>query len=277
MNLPMLLGLADAGLDDADTDAAGNVYVCDSINARVYRFQPSGILTDAFDIQPGVGNGESSGLSLAVAPDSTFYIGDPTGGLVSRYSETGDPVGEFSVSSLLSICSGPDGLLYALSSDEDIERINVYNAFGFFINEMAAPARYHAHLDPAFVNIDSDSQGNVYVSYGMAPYRLWKVKDGGSVLETWGREIDYPEDAVLISDMAVDKATGEVHVLLACKKSGLQQIDTFSPDGEFIGTAGIPHSDNLFGVICSGPESRIYLLDTGIGPGSGDLLCIEAS
>lgn len=274
LNIPELYGLPDFSLDDADADSSGNVYVSDSVNGCVFKLAGEGGETDRFDIGvPSPDENVSSGLNLAVSSDSMIYVADAARELVTKHNDQGATVGEFAVPGVLSLCHGPDGLVYALANDEGIERINSYDQLGM-IDAIPAPARYRAHLDSVLVNLDSDSDGNVYVSYGMPPYRIWKVKADGSAMDAWGRELDFPEDAVLISDIAVDSESGVLWALLAYKEHGLQSLDAFSLDGEFLGTHAIPHSSNLYGVICTS-ESGLYLLDTGTGPGAGDLVRIK--
>jgi sugar lactone lactonase YvrE len=279
LNLPELLGLPDAGLDDADVDERGNVFVSDGLNGRVYKLRPGGGSLDAFDvIRPHpVGEEEECSLNLAVSPDSTFCLADSGGEVIARYDGAGNSVGEFAAPGALSLCRGPDGLIYVLSSVEGIEKIDVYDELGSLVDTLPAPARHRAHLDPSMANLDSDPDGNVYVSYGMPPYRIWRVSADGSGTDRWSRPIDFPEDAVLIADIALDPTSRVLWALLACKQAGRQVLDAFGPDGEYLGSAEIPHSESLYGVICAAGGSGLCLLDTGSSRGAGDLMGISVS
>lgn len=271
LNIPELFNLADFSLDDADANGEG-VYVSDSANGCVYKIENSAAVSERFSVgYPASDENPGGSINLAVASDSILYVADTDRELVTRYSHKGEFVSEFTVPGVLSLCHGPDGLIYALSNDEGIERISSYDQLGP-VDTFAAPARYRAHLDATLVNLDSDPDGNLYVSYGMPPYRIWKVRAGGGEMETWGRALDYPEDAILIADIALDASSGVLWVLLACKEHGLQMLDAFNLDGEFLGTLSIPYSSNLYGVLCAS-EAGIYLLDTG----SGDLVQASAS
>jgi hypothetical protein len=278
LNLPQVLGLADASFDDADVDAAGNIYISDSINCRIYKLGPDGSHSDTFSIACHAS--DEAGLpcmNLAAAPDSTIFVADQGRQSVIRYNDTGQYAGEFPSPGALSLCYGPNNLVHVLSNADDIERIDSYDIFGGQIGALPAPARCRARLDPSLVNLDADSkEGCVYVSYGMPPYRIWKVKADGSEMDVLGRSIDYPEDAVLISDIAVDSA-GVLWVLLACRHAGRQVLDAFGRDGSFLGTFQTPHSDNLYGVLCASEDCGLLLLNTGAVPGMGDLLCIATT
>ena len=274
LNIPELLGLPDFSLDDADTDAQGNVYVSDGVNGRVFKFLSDGTPNQSFDV---VRTSEDSSLNLSVASDSTFCVADAGEGVIYRYDESGKPIGEFDAPGVLSLCRGRDGLISVLVSGDDEERVNIYHQSGALVDVMPAPTRHCAHLDPGLANLDCDMDGNIYVSYGMPPYRVWKVKADGSGIDTWSRYVDFPEDAILISDISVNPDSGVLWVLLACKQYGRQILDAFSLDGEFLGTVEIPHSDTLYGVACAVGGSDLYLLNTGTGPGSGDLARISLS
>ena len=261
LSIPELFGIPDAGLDDAGIDGEGNLLVSDGSNGRVYKLSPD----NEFDVLPVI---SSVGLNIAVAPDSSFCLSDASREVVARYDPNGEYVGEFPVPGVMTICRGPE-CLYALSVVDDAERIGIYDEFGFLIDALSAPPR-NARLDPSIVNMDSDLAGNVYLSYGMPPYRIWKVNADGC--ETWSQEMDYPDNAILIADIAAAPASETLWALLACKKSGRQVLDAFSLDGELLGTYAVPHSEALYGLICPAGNSEFYLLDTGTGPTSGEVL-----
>lgn len=276
MNIPDMLELPDFSLDDVEADARGNLYVSNSAQRNIIKLDcSSGAPKQIISGTSGPAVTADMSLKLAATPDSILYVADTAQGLIARYDENGEFLGEFPSAGVLGLCHGADDVIYALSNDEDIERINSYDQLGQ-IDTLPAPARYRAHLDPVLVSLDSDADGNIYVSYGMPPYRLWKVKADGSEMEAWTRQIDYPEDVILISDLAFDRNSGILWVLLAHKEFGLQMLDAFTPDGEFLGSTGIPHSSNLYGAMCT-CDSALYLLNTGTGPGAGDLTRVVVS
>jgi sugar lactone lactonase YvrE len=274
-NLPDLLGLPASGMDDADSDSAGNVWVSSSATSRVLGFGPDSNVITALDIPHGGRDDNWQAPSIATV-SGDIYIADPAAETLSRYSERGEFLGVFAISNILSICHGMDGTIYVLSNPSDIERIEVYDALGM-VSELPAPTRHSPILDPAFVKMDCDGAGNVYVSYGMAPYAVWRISADGDEIREIGREIDYPEDAVLVNDLAFDASAGILWTLLACRGSGLQLVDAFTHGGRWLGALELPQSENLFGVICPSLDGDLYLLDTGTGPGSGDLIRITPS
>jgi sugar lactone lactonase YvrE len=286
VNIPEVLGLFDAGLDDLCVDGDGRVYIGDGANGAVYRFHASGDTDTAFDvIHPTSLGGDECGLNLAVAADSSFYVADPGGELVVRYDALGQTMGEFAVPGLLAQCSASQGGVYVLASDGDRVRIELYDLIGSRVEALCAPKRHRAHLDPELATIDCDSSGRAYVSYGMPPYRVWRVTRAESAedesegqclradLETWSRSVDHPEDAVLVSDLALDPARSILWVLLASREAGRQTLDAFSLSGDFLGSAALPHSDNLYTGVCAGAEGVLYLVDGA----ASDLLRISVA
>ncbi len=289
LNIPESLGLVEAGLDDLGVDGEGNIHISDGVNGAVYRFRSSGETDRTFDvIRPGPLNGRESGLSLAVVADSSFYVADPGGERVVRYDSLGQTLGEFTALGLLSLCWSRSDHVYALASDDDGERVDCYDSIGSRIEGLCAPRRRRARLDPELVSIDVDADGRAYFTYGMPPYRIWRVSEcGGSTpllpgaeggvgpphseddcsseLETWCRDLDHPEDALLISDLALDAAGSLLWVLLASREAGRQMLDLFAIDGRFLGSSALPHSENLYSSICAADDGALYLLDDAGG------------
>lgn len=276
VNIPQSLGLVESGLDDLGIDGRGNIHISDGVNGSVYRVRPNGETDTTFEvIRPG---GADGGLHLAVVPDSSFYVADPSRDRIVRYDSNGHAVGEFTAPGLLALCRSPGDDLYVLASDSDGERINCYDFIGSRIDALCAPRRHRAHLDPELASIDADADGRAYVSYGMPPYRVWRVsrtevepaetdKECPN-LETWQRDLDHPEDAVLISDITCEPVTSMLWVLLASRVAGRQMLDAFSGAGEFLGSVALPHSDNLYASVCSTGDGALCLLD-GV---AGDLI-----
>ncbi|MHB0912382.1 MAG: NHL repeat-containing protein [Armatimonadota bacterium] len=257
LSIPEILDLASFGLDDADTDELGNIYIADGANGRVYKFAPNSVLLNIFDM-PRSGNCCSN---LAVLPDSAFAVSDPDSGAVRLYDPWGAPSGEIWAPGVLNVCSG-DNRLYVFSRAEGMERIDCYDPAGDLLDVLQVPGGTQA--DAGLVNIDSDSEGNVYASCGMPPYRVWRVRADSPKTVILEREVDHPEDAILIADIAVDDS-GTLWALLAYKEHGLQVLDRFAPDGAYLGSAGAARTENMYGAICSAGEGDLYLLDTEEG------------
>ncbi|HEY3297449.1 MAG TPA: hypothetical protein VGK34_02240 [Armatimonadota bacterium] len=273
LNLPQILTLPDFGLDDVDADSYGNVYVSDSVNSCVYKFAPSGMPLGSFPVNyPSFSANEGFLMNLAVDGNANFLISDGHNGLVLKYDGYGNLLDQYWTPGVLTICAESTGKVYALTNSGGIERIECYSEDGTLADILPAPQRNRSQSDPSLLNLDVDAQGNVYMSEGTPPYRIWRIRADGSQIETLERYIDFPEDAILIADIGVDRATGNVYSLLACKEAGQQIVDCFSPDGEYLGMLGVPHSETMYSVMCVSPDSGLYLLDTSTGPGGGDLM-----
>ena len=277
LNIAELFGLGEAGIDDADTDADCSLYASDGVNGTVYKIA-SDRTFDAFPVARTRSTDDGQPvLKIAVAADSSFCVADAGSGSIVRHNELGESVGELPAPGVISLCRGPEGLICALSSFEGSDQIVIYDQIGTPVMALSAPGRRRARLDPSIANLDCDRAGNVYVSYGMPPYRIWKVSPYGAEMQTWKRKLSYPEDAVLIADIAVDSEAGVLWALLARRESGRQVLDAWSLDGDLLGGSLIPHSSSLFGVICAAGGSELFLLDTSSGPGAGDVVRVSVS
>ena len=277
VNIAEALDLFETGFDDLCADPEGRVYVGDGVNASVHRIAPQGEIERTFDvINPAPIQGQESGLSLLVTADSSFSVADPGNGRVVRYDPMGRETGEFAAPGLLAFCGGPDDTVYVLSSSGDEEKLDCYDAIGCPLDTLCAPKRHRSHLAPELVSVDVDTVGSAYVSYGMPPYRVWRIsrtaevaevgdRCAGTSLDTWQRDFDHPEDAVLISDICFDPASSILWVLLAFRQSGRQALDAFSPQGDFLGSVGLPRIENLFSGVCASGDGGLYALDGAAG------------
>ncbi|MHB1458533.1 MAG: NHL repeat-containing protein [Armatimonadota bacterium] len=269
IDIPSLLGLPDASFDDAGIDSNGYIYACDGTNGKIYKVQPDGTGADVCLIP----NSSTSSFKLAVMPDSTFYTADISSGMVMRYDENGSPAGSFGAPGILSLCAAPDGVLYTLSKNGCEEQLNAYDELGSLINSIPIYLE-NAHNDPILINLDADSNGSLYLNLGTPPYHIWKINPETVEIASISRPIEYPDDAILISDIAIDQSTNMLWVLLAYRELGRQMIDLYNPDGSLSDTLAIPRSDNLYGLVCA-HNGSVYLLDTGSGPGSANILCLQ--
>ena len=111
-----------------------SVYVADTDNNRIKRYNPSGVLLGMWG-SPGTGPGQfNSPQSLAVASDGSVYVADtfndriqrfsPTGAFLGQWGTWGGGEGQFSHPSGISV--GLDGRVYV--SDTENNRIEVFGA-----------------------------------------------------------------------------------------------------------------------------------------------------
>ena len=269
VNIPSLLGLSDASIDDAGIDSNGFIYACDGTNGKIYKVQADGKDADVCFVP----NTRDSSLKLAVMPDSTFYAADISTGMVMRYDENGSPAGSFGAPGVLSLCSAPDGVLYTLTRNGCDEQLNAYDELGSMINSIPIFLE-NTHNDPTLINLDADSDGSLYLTLGIPPYHIWRINPETAEIGCISRSIEYPDNMALISDIAIDQSTNMLWVLMAYRESGRQMMDLYRPDGCLSDTIAVPRSDNLYGIICAF-NSSVYLLDTGAGPGSGNIVCLD--
>lgn len=269
VNIPHIKELYDVGFDDAAIDSLNRVYICDSHNNRVYRISNTAEEIVSFDIN----NISDSNIRIAVMPDSVFFIADISASLIMRYDETGMQTGDFGLSDIICLCTGSDYLLYVLAMQNKVLCINIYDQLGSLINTIPVDIETK-HIDSILMNIDTDSDGCIYLNYGIYPYGIWKIQPDGNTEYLSIREIDHPESAVLVADMSVNKQNNDIWFLLAYRQDGRQIADVYFPNDERLITLPLPASDQLYGLICVN-DRFVYLMDTETGADSGNVVCYE--
>src|SRR6185295_1908189 len=71
------------------TDAGGNLYVSDSGNNRIQKFDPSGVFISKFGTF-GSGNGQfSHQYGVAVAPTGNLYVADTSNNRIQKFDANG--------------------------------------------------------------------------------------------------------------------------------------------------------------------------------------------
>jgi DNA-binding beta-propeller fold protein YncE len=102
------------------SDTAGNIYVTDTGNARVQKFDPTGKFLMAFDTGRGTGPA-SQPIGIAVDKSNNIFVTDLAHGTLMKFSPDGKFVAEWKgpdpgFYGPLDIATGPDGQLYIVDS-----------------------------------------------------------------------------------------------------------------------------------------------------------------
>jgi tripartite motif-containing protein 71 len=170
-------------------DGEGNVYVLESGNLRVEKFDRDRNLVLAWG-SFGTGDGQFVGpTDIAVAPDGTVYVADterrdvqkfaPDGTFLTKVSPTG-PAGGFDGVARIGI--DPHGNLYV----PDVTRVHKFAPDGTLLltfgSEGTGDGQFLAPIDAA-----ADAAGTVYVS-DAATNRVQAFDAEGRFLAGWGGE-----------------------------------------------------------------------------------------
>ena len=251
-----------------EVDSAGNVYVADTGNSRIQKFDAGRASITAWGSY-GSGNGQFI-LPYGVAVDSAgnVYVADTGnsriqkfdagGAFIGTWGSLGPDNGQFNYPYDVAVDSA--GNVYV--ADTHNNRVQKFDAEGTFITTWGSFGRGNGQF--IFPNgVAVDSSGNVYVT-DTGNSRIQKFDAGGAFIGTWGSvgpgngQFDY------LRGIAVDSA-GNVYVA----DSGNSRIQKFDADGAFITAWGSDGSGNgqfinPYGVAVDS-TGNVYVADTGNG------------
>ncbi len=215
-------------------DSHGNVYVADSGNNRIQKFDSNGTFLAKWD---------SSGSPVDVAVDSTgnVYVVDTLNNRVQKFDsngtfdkEWGSPgtgIGQFNQPTGVAVDSA--GNVYV--ADQLNHRFQKFDGDGNYLSEWgslgAGDGQFNRPTDVAV-----DSAGNVYV-VDSGNYRIQKFDSGGGLIK-WGSLGVGNGQFVSPAGIAVD-GMGNVYVTERIINPRIQKFDS---NGNFLTTWGSPGS-----------------------------------
>jgi sugar lactone lactonase YvrE len=232
--------------------AKGNVYVLDSGNDRVQKFDPGG----KFLLKWGT-RGEEEGCftwpkGIAISGSGDVYVGD--GRVVQKFT----PEGKF-----LAMWKAKHGRQIAFDSHSNIyvacqfsNNVLKFNSIGELVSEWGCTGvdEDSRCVEPGSIAIDSS--GNVVVA-DVDKNRVQRFDSEVNFLSNWGKEY-WPGVASLTTD-----ASGNLYV--ACW--GPDEVQKYNPDGKLIGRWGSTgNGDGQFSYVPAmavGPSGNLYMADSG--------------
>ncbi|CAG0930001.1 Serine/threonine-protein kinase PknD [Thermoflexales bacterium] len=257
----------------------GSIYVADSLNHRVQKFDPKGQFVAAIggpvkSSQPGLFN---EPWDVAVAPDGSIYVADTWNHRVQRFNADGAYMNGWGaegntdgqVTGSPSVFFGPRGIATdkdgrVLVSDTGNKRVQIFAGDGTFISQFGGSGLQPGQLDEP-VGIDTDAQGNIAVADTWnGRVQIFNGEGGSSA--SW--EIDgwLDKDKVGKPYVAMDQ---QGHVYVA-DQTGLR-ILVFDRAGQYLGSFGQygnGSDDRGFGLpsgVAVDQEGFIYVVDTVFG------------
>jgi DNA-binding beta-propeller fold protein YncE len=196
-------------------DATGTVYVADSENDRIQRFDESGAFLGEWG-GTGAGPGQfSTPEAVDVDASGNVYVADkgnfriqkftPTGSFLAQWGSHGSADGQFEAPE--GIATDAAGNVYV--ADAGNNRIEKFTAAGAFVTNWGAPGKAAGQFDgPDGVAVDA--AGNVYVS-DSGNDRIQKFTTAGAFVTKWGKTGDDPGELDFPVAVATD-AAGRVYV-----------------------------------------------------------------
>jgi CSLREA domain-containing protein len=227
------------GLRSLAVDSAGNVYVADTDNHRIQKFDNDGtfILTwgtlgsgdGQFDNPWGVAVDSAGNVYVGDTDNNRIQVFDSSGSLLRKWGSGGSGNGQFWYPHNLAVAG--NGNIYVADAGND--RIQVFDNDGNFLfkwgSDGSGDGQFHT---PKGVGIDSD--GNVYVA-DTYNGRIQKFDSNGNFILTWGSEGSETGQFDKPACVAIDRA-GNVYV----PDSWNCRIQQFDSNGNFLYTWGSP-------------------------------------
>lgn len=247
-------------------DPAGNIYVADTGNNRIQKFDASGAFVTNWGTY-GTANGQFiSPSAITLDPTGNVYVADTDnnriqkftadGVFVTAWGSSGSDAGQFTQP--LGIAADQAGNIYVVDAGNN--RIQKFNASGTFVTSWGAYGNGDGQLNNPY-SIATDSAGNVYVA-DTGNGRIQKFDSGGTFVLAWGLEGSATGQFIQPSGIAVDPG-GNVYVA----DTNNQRIQKFTSGGVFVSAWGSEGLDNgKFSYprgITTDSVGNVYVADTG--------------
>jgi|GEM_PF-1587256 len=247
-------------------DAAGNVYVADTGNHRIQKFDAEGDFITTWGSK-GSGNGQfifpydvavdsAGNVYVADTGNSRIQKFDAEGAFIATWGSLGPGNGQFNYPYDVAVDS--PGNIYV--ADTHNNRVKKFDAGRAFITTWGLLGRGNGQF--IFPNgVAVDSEGNVYVT-DTGNSRIQKFDAGGAFITTWGSEGSGNGQFDYLRGIAVDSA-GNVYVA----DSENSRIQKFDAAGAFITAWGSEGSGNGQFInpydVAVDSAGNVYVADTG--------------
>jgi sugar lactone lactonase YvrE len=246
------------------TDASGDVYVADTSNDRVEKFDSDGDFLGQWGsrgegpgqfIDPtGIATDAAGNVYVVDSQTNRVEKFDGSGTFLTQWGSPGSGEGQFSYPTR--IATDASGEVYVVDSRND--RVEKFDSDGDFLGQWGSLGDGHGQFNYP-VAIATDAAGNVYVS-DYSP-RVQEFDSNGNFLTQWGSsgtgegQFSYP------NGIATD-AAGNVYVADLSSR-----VEEFDSNGNFLTQWGSYGSgEGQFSdlqAIATDAESDIYVLDSG--------------
>jgi DNA-binding beta-propeller fold protein YncE len=239
-------------------DSSGNVYVADSANNRIKKFDANGFFVASWG-SSGNGNGQfNNPYYIAVDSAGNVYVTDSNNHRIQKFTATGVFLTKWGTNG-----SG-NGQLYwprgiavdsagnVFVADGHNYRVQKFTSDGTFVTKWGTSGTATGQFDTAQA-IAVDSFGNVYVSESNNN-RIQKFDNNGGFLATWGAtgsengQFNYP------LGIAIDSA-GDIYV----SDANNNRVQKFTPAGLFITKWSPASGGSSPNGIAINPQGVVYI------------------
>ncbi|MBU6370663.1 MAG: SMP-30/gluconolactonase/LRE family protein [Patescibacteria group bacterium] len=256
-------GQFNAPSDAAVDPSSGNVYVMDTGNHRVEKFNSSGTYLSQFGSSGNGGNGQFFTMYRGIAVDSSgnVYVADNVYARIEKFNSSGSYVSQIGISPIFyDFARDASGNFYVLeySGSPGGAQVEKLNSSGSHVSTFGSSAGGLALHNANGISVDSS--GNVYVA-DSGNNRIVKFNSSGTYLLSFGSagsgngQFSYPVG------LAVDPL-GNVYVADA----NHNRVEEFDANGNYLTQFGSAGSGNgqfntPYGLAMNPVGSLLYVAD----------------
>lgn len=247
-------------------DSYGNVYVADTGNNRIQKFDASGTYLGQWGSSGG-GNGQfARPVGLAIDSSGNVYVADAdnfrvqmfnsSGGYLAQWGSFGSGNGQFEGISAIAVdCTG------SVYVTESTNRIQKFTSTGSFLLQWGSAGTGNGQFSGSLQGIAADCSGNVYVSDTNA-HRIEKFDAYGNYLAQWGSIGNGNGQLQFPADLALD-ASGNLYV----DDNFNDRVQKFSPSGSYLAQFGSNDIGQFRGAsgIAADPSGNVFVTDNSNG------------
>jgi len=252
-------------------DSSGNLFVVDTANSRVQRFDPNGKHIEDWAATPGSDRGQfRNPLRAAFNREGILWISDTDNHRLQSFDTRGGPLSEFGslgqgpgqFSHPIGLAFDPAGNMWvADSGNHRIQKIGpgAKNVLAI-IPEDHKPSSVKGEFNTPW-GVVCDATGSVYVA-DTYNHRIQRFAKDGTFLNTFGTMGDKPGEFNKPTSLLIDRV-GALFVV----DSGNNRVQKFDGQGQFLTEWGkkgnLAREFNNPQQITQGPDGMIYIADTG--------------
>jgi DNA-binding beta-propeller fold protein YncE len=172
------------------TDAAGNIYVAESDNHRIQKFNSAGTHVSSFGSQ-GTGNGQfNAPRGIAIGADGNIYVADTDNNRIQMFTSTGTHVSSFGTGGTgngqfntpTGIAIDATGNIYV--ADTNNNRIQMFTSTGTHVSSFGTGGTGNGQFNTP-TGIAIDATGNIYVA-DTGNHRIQMFTSTGTHVSSFG-------------------------------------------------------------------------------------------
>jgi DNA-binding beta-propeller fold protein YncE len=223
--------------EDAAIDSAGNIYVVDTGNNRIQKFNSAGVYVSKFG-SFGTSNGQfRSPSGIAIDSAGNIYVADTNNNRIQKFNSAGTYVSKFGFSGTTNGgFSQPDDLAIDSAgniyvADTNNNRIQKFNSAGTYVSKFGTLGTGNGQFNaPSAIALDAS--GNIYVA-DTNNHRIQKFNSAGTYVSKFGTLGTSNGQFNVPQGISLDNYT---NILIS--DTGNHRIQKFTNSGTFVVSFG---------------------------------------